>query len=189
MRVTFTFCLGGLAFYFFLLLIATGVLLMFYYRYGDVSPYLSVREIAEIVPFGGLIRNLHYWCGQGIVLLILGHMVRVVITGSYQRSREWVWVIGMGLLALVFFMDFSGYLLRFDKETFWAGYVALGVVKEIPYVGETLHSLVTGTATYGEASAQRIYIWHCVVLPLAGLSFMFYHFWKVSRLGYSARVL
>jgi len=188
-RLTFTFCLGGLAFYFFVLLGVTGILLMFYYRYGDVSPYLSVREISEVIPFGGLVRSLHYWCGQGIVLLVVFHMARVLLTESYRNTRAWIWVVGMALLALVFMMDFSGYLLRFDTETFWAGFVAFGVIKEIPLVGDGLHRLAAGSATYGEASAARIFLWHCVVLPLAALSFMFYHFWKVSRLGYGSRPL
>ena len=187
--MTYTFCLGGLAFYFFVLLCVTGILLMFYYRYGGVSPYLSVREISEFIPFGGLVRSLHYWGGQVIVLLVVFHMVRVVLTGSYLKRRAWIWVVGMALLALVFFMDFSGYLLRFDTETFWAGFVAFGVIKEIPLVGESLHLMLAGSSTYGEASAARIFLWHCVVLPLAALSFMFYHFWKVSRLGYGNRPL
>jgi quinol-cytochrome oxidoreductase complex cytochrome b subunit len=187
--LTFTFCLGGLAFYFFLILLLTGVLLMFYYRFGDISPYLSVREITEFVPFGNLIRNLHYWGGQAIVVLMLFHMIRVMMTGSYQGAKQWVWVVGMIMLAMVLVMDFSGYLLRFDRETFWAGFVALGVVKEIPLIGDGLHRILTGTSTYGEGSIQRIYLWHCVILPISAICFMIYHFWKVAKQGWSGRPL
>ncbi len=189
-RFTFTFCMGGLAFYLFLLLLATGVLLMFYYRPGGGStPYLSVREITELVPYGDLFRSLHYWGGQGIVLFLFFHMTRVVLTGSYQGPKRWIWVVGMVLLAFIAVLDFSGYLLRFDRETFWAGFVALGVVKEIPAVGEGLHRLLTGTATYGADSLHRIYLWHCVVLPIVVIAFMIYHFWKVRRQGWSGRAL
>ena len=188
-RLTFTFCLGGLAFYFFLVLILTGVLLMFYYRFGEGQPYLSVREITEIVPFGNLMRNLHYWGGQVMVLLVLFHMVRVVLTGSYQEAKQRIWVVGTLMLAMVLVMDFSGYLLRFDRETFWAGFVAFGVVKEIPVVGEGLHRILTGTGTYSEASIQRIYLWHCVMLPITAICFMFYHFWKVAKEGLAGRGL
>jgi quinol-cytochrome oxidoreductase complex cytochrome b subunit len=190
-RLAFSFCLGGLSFYLFLLLLVTGILLMFYYLpgSGEGAPYLSVREITEIVPFGDLFRNLHYWGGQGIVLLIFFHMIRVVVTGSYQGAKRWIWVVGMSLLVLVLILDFSGYLLRFDRETFWAGFVALGVVKKIPFVGESLHRLLTGTSTYGEPSIERIYVWHCVVLPITVVGFMIYHFWKVRRQGWSGQPL
>lgn len=188
-RLTFTFCMGGLSFYFFLVLLVTGILLMFYYRPGDASPYISVREITEFVPFGDLIRNLHYWGGQGMVVLILFHMIRVAVTGSYQGAKQWIWVVGMAMMALTLIMDFSGYLLRYDRETFWAGFVALGVIKEIPYAGEALHRLLTGTSTYGQGSIHRIYLWHCVVLPITVVCFMIYHFWKVSKLGWSGRPL
>lgn len=188
-RLTFSLCLGGLAFYFFLVLLATGILLMFYYRYGDGSPYLSVREIAEVVPYGDLMRNLHYWGGQIIVVLTLLHMVRVFVTGSYQSSKQWIWVVGALLLAMVVIMDFSGYLLRFDRETYWAGFVALGVVKAIPWIGEGLHRFLTGTSVYGAGSIQRIYLWHCVVLPITVLCFMAYHFWKVGKPGGMGRPL
>ncbi len=188
-RFTFTFCMGGLAAYLFLVLALTGVLLMFHYRTGGAAPYLSVREITEIVPYGELIRSLHYWGGQWMVALILFHMIRVVLTESHQGAKRWIWVVGVLLLALMLIIDFSGYLLRFDRDTFWAGFVAFGVIREIPYVGEGLHRLLTGTGTYGSASIQRIYLWHCVVLPMTVFGFMLYHFWKVSRLGYMGRFL
>lgn len=183
LRITFTFCMGGLSLYFFAILLLTGILLMFYYGYGDEQPYLSVREMSEWVPYGNLIRTLHYWSGQLIVMSMLIHMLRVFFTGSYQNSKQWIWVVGMMLLAMVLIMDFSGYLLRFDKETFWAGFVALGVVREIPWVGQSLHRLLTGTSIYGAGSIQRIYLWHCVVLPVVAACFMGYHFWKVSKQG------
>jgi len=189
-RPTFTFCMGGLAFYLFLLLLATGGLLMFYYRPGgERIPYLSVREIAEFVPYGDFFRNLHYWGGQGIVLFLLLHMARVVITGSYQGAKGWIWVVGMLLLAFVLVLDFSGYLLRFDQETYWAGFVALGIVKALPVIGEGVHRFLTGTETYGADSLQRIYLWHCVFLPVTVLGFMIYHFWKVRRQGWSGKAL
>ncbi len=188
-RLTFTFCMGGLSAYLFFVLALTGVLLMFHYRTGADAAYLSVREITELVPYGELIRSLHYWGGQWLVLLILFHMIRVVLTGSYQGAKRWIWVVGVLLLGLVVIIDFSGYLLRFDRDTYWAGFVAFGVIREIPYVGDGLHRLLAGTSTYGPASIPRIYLWHCVVLPMTVLGFMLYHFWKVSRLGYMGRFL
>jgi len=185
-RIAFSFCLGGLSFFLFCVLCVTGVLLMFYYRSGQGSAYLSVREITEAVPYGDLFRGLHYWAGQGIVWLILLHMCRVVMTGSYQGPKRWIWGVGMVLLALILVMDFSGYLLRFDQDTYWAGTVALGLVKRIPLVGQGLHQVMTGTPAYGEDALQRIYLWHCVVLPLGVLAFAANHFWKIRRLGWQS---
>ena len=183
----FTLCLGGLAFHLFLVSAVTGILLMVHYR--PDAPYVSVREIAEWIPYGDLVRNLHYWAGQGMVVLMLLHMVRVVVTGSYQGPKRRIWAVGALLAGLVLVADFTGYLLRFDRETFWAGYVALRVVRAVPLAGPGLHRIAAGTETYGAASVRRIHLWHCVVLPLAVAAFVSYHFWKVRRAGGAARPL
>jgi hypothetical protein len=118
--VTYTFCLGGLSFFMFLLLTGTGVLLMFYYIPSDAQAYQSMKDIESSVTFGQLMRNMHRWAAQGMVIAVFLHMCRVFYTGSYKPPREFNWVVGVILLVLTFLLSFTGYLLPWDQLALWA---------------------------------------------------------------------
>ena len=101
-KVTYTFCLGGLSFFMFLVLTLTGVVLMFYYVPASDLAYQNMKDIEASVTFGQLMRNMHRWSAQGMVIAVFLHMGRVFYTGSYKPPREFNWVIGVLLLVVHF---------------------------------------------------------------------------------------
>ena len=110
LRYTFTWGLGGAAFLLFLILVATGILLTFYYVPDVDRAYESMKDLRFAVPFGVFLRNVHRWSAQAMVLVVMLHMVRVFYTGSYRPPREFNWVVGVGLLGLTLRVEFHGLL-------------------------------------------------------------------------------
>jgi quinol-cytochrome oxidoreductase complex cytochrome b subunit len=100
LRPTYTFGLGLISLYLLLITIVSGVLLMIYYNPSVESAYNSVKDINYVVFGGRLLRNIHKWAGEGMVIAVMLHMARVLYTGSYKQGREFNWVIGVILLAL-----------------------------------------------------------------------------------------
>ena len=106
--------MGGLATFFFLVEVVTGVLLMFYYRPTAEFAYIDIVALREHVAIG-LLREMHRWAGHAMVVVVWLHMLRVFLTGSYKRPREFNWVIGVVLLVATLFLSFTGYLLPWDQ--------------------------------------------------------------------------
>ena len=131
-RFTHTFCLGGLTFLLFFILNVTGLLLLFYYLPLADKAYLSVSNVTFVIPFGGFIRSLHYWAGQAMVVTLLLHMIRVFYYRAYRPPRSLNWLVGVGLLILTLFLDFTGYVLRWDADTYSATVVGTQIVRPDP---------------------------------------------------------
>jgi len=87
-HVNFTFCFGGISFFLFLILLVTGVLLLMYYRPTTAEAYESIVLITNIVPYGWLIRGLHHWAANLMVLFVMLHMARVFFYGAYKPPRD-----------------------------------------------------------------------------------------------------
>lgn len=184
-RITYTFCLGGLAFLSFIILAGTGVLLLFHYLPGPSGSFASVTEITSVVPFGRLFRSIHFWAGQAMVILVFLHMGRVFYTGSYRPPRELNWIIGVGLLVLTVALDFGGYLLRGNQETLSASAVAANLVLSIPGPGPALARIFFGETGPGIGVSLNAYVWHSFGLPLGLGLLAAWHFWKIRRDGFS----
>jgi len=124
LKLTYTFCLGGLSFFLFILLTITGIYLMFFYRpaaeLGSAAAYTDMQNIRTSVFFGDLVRNLHRWGAHLMVFSVTLHMARVFYTGSYKPPREFNWVVGVLLLFLTLGLSFTGYLLPWDQLAVWA---------------------------------------------------------------------
>ena len=115
LKLTYTFCLGGLSFFLFILLTVTGIFLMFFYRQqadiGGAQAYTDMQGIRTTVFFGDFVRNLHRWGAHLMVFSVTLHMARVFYTGAYKPPREFNWVVGVILLFLTLGLSFTGYLL------------------------------------------------------------------------------
>ncbi len=124
LKLTYTFCLGGLSFFLFILLTITGIFLMFFYRpmadIGGAQAYTDMQNISTSVFFGDLVRNLHRWGAHLMVFSVTLHMARVFYTGAYKPPREFNWVVGVILLFLTLGLSFTGYLLPWDQLAIWA---------------------------------------------------------------------
>ena len=119
-RFAYTFCLGGLSFFLFLVLTVTGVYLMFFYIPSTTQAYTNILEIQAQQPFGLLTRNVHRWAAHLMVFFVFLHMMRVFYHGAYKPPREFNWVVGVVLLFLTIMLSFSGYLLPWDQYAIWS---------------------------------------------------------------------
>lgn len=197
LKFTHTFCLGGLTFYMFIVETVTGVLLMFYYRPTAEYAYLDMRLLEHAVRFGPIMRNLHRWAAHAMVILVMMHMLRVFLTGSYKPPREFNWTVGVALLVLTLLLSFTGYLLPWDQLAFWAITVGTRMGGATPFLGAEgpFHSLLSirpdndvrflllGDTIVGANALLRFYVLHCIFLPLAATVLMFVHFWRVRKDG------
>ncbi|MBM4415323.1 MAG: DUF4405 domain-containing protein [Chloroflexi bacterium] len=188
-KITHTYCLGGLSFFLFLGLTITGVLLMFYYVPSVERAYEDILALETDVRFGILMRNMHRWMAHGMVIMVLLHMMRVFYTGAYKPPREFNWVVGVVLLVLTLLLSFTGYLLPWDQLAFWAITVGTNMVGSAPILGEPNRFALIGGFVVGPNALIRFYTLHVIGLPLLAAIFMAVHFWRIRRDGGLARPL
>lgn len=162
-----SYYLGGMAFFCFVIQIVTGTLLLVYYKPSAEQAYESVKFITVDVPFGWLIRSIHSWCANLMVGLVMAHMFSVYLLKSYRKPRELTWLTGMGLLVISFTFGFSGYLLPWNMLAFFATKVGTETLRVAPVVGETVMVLMRGGPDVTEATLNRFFALHVMVLPLA----------------------
>jgi quinol-cytochrome oxidoreductase complex cytochrome b subunit len=188
-KITHTYCLGGLSFFMFLGLTVTGVMLMFYYVPSVDRAYGDVAALETNVRFGMLIRNLHRWMAHAMVLTVLLHMMRVFYMGAYKPPREFNWVVGVILLVLTLLLSFTGYLLPWDQLALWAITVGTNIGGAAPVLGGQTRFVLIGGFEVGPNALIRFYTLHVIGLPLLAAIFMSVHFWRIRRDGGLARPL
>ncbi len=188
-KITHTYCLGGLSFFLFLGLTVTGVLLMFYYVPSVDRAYTDINALSTNVRYGSLIRNMHRWMAHAMVLTVLLHMMRVFYTGAYKPPREFNWVVGVILLILTLLLSFTGYLLPWDQLALWAITVGTNMVGSAPVLGKATVFVLRGGFDVGPNALIRFYTLHVIGLPLVAAIFMAVHFWRIRRDGGMARPL
>lgn len=179
------YCLGGISFLSFLLLVGSGILLARYYIPTPEKAYDTVRFIMIEVPMGSLIRSVHHWSANIMVAAIVLHMLRVYFTGSYKNPRELNWVIGMLLLFTTLVAGFSGYLLPWDQLSYWATTVGLQIPAVIPVIGPAMLKVFIGGGEVTGETLSRFYFLHIFVIPLTLSALMGLHFLIVRRQGIS----
>lgn len=183
LSIMYTFCLGGLTFLAFLVLCITGLLLMFHYQPGESTGFSSLLTLASVIPYGGVLRNLHFWSGQVMVVTVNLHMIRVVWTHSYKPPKQLNWLVGVGLLLLVLILDFTGYLLRGSQESGAAATVAVSILELIPGIGLPISQILLGRPSALGGSTLIVYVWHCFLFPLVAFLLQLYHFWRIRKDG------
>ncbi len=188
-RITHTYCLGGLSFFLFLGLTVTGVLLMFYYVPSVERAFTDINALETNVRYGSLMRNMHRWMAHAMVLTVLLHMMRVFYTGAYKPPREFNWVVGVILLILTLLLSFTGYLLPWDQLALWAITVGTNMVGSAPVLGDSVVYVLRGGFEVGPNALIRFYTLHVIGLPLVAAIFMAVHFWRIRRDGGMARPL
>jgi quinol-cytochrome oxidoreductase complex cytochrome b subunit len=203
LKVRFTFCLGGITFFLFIVEVITGILLMFYYRPVPQYAYQDMKALIYDVPFGMFLRNMHRWAAHLMVVTVILHMFRVFLTGSYKPPREFNWVIGVSLLFVTLLLSFTGYLLPWDQLAYWAVTVATNMVGAAPFIGHQgpfkellgvteandLRALLLGNSSVGGTALLRFYAMHVIGLPLIAGILMAVHFWRVRKDGGISRPL
>ncbi len=183
LRASYSFGLGLISLYLFLILIVTGTLLMFYYVPSTERAYNVMKDLQFVVSAGLVLRNMHRWAAHLMVIFVLLHMCRVFYTGAYKRPREFNWVIGVGLLLLTLGLSFTGYLLPWDQLAFWAITVGTNIAAYAPYIGPNLKYLMLGGNVVGQEALIRFYALHIIVLPAFAGFMIAVHLWRVRKDG------
>ena len=185
----YSFWLGTMSAVLFLILIITGIPLMFLYVPSVERAYLSVKDIEFTVSFGWFLRGLHRVSAHLMVAVVFLHMVRVFLAGAYKngtaanQNRPLNWIIGITLLLLTLLLSFTGYLLPWDQLAYWAITVGTNIASAAPLVGERLRFFLLGGSTIDQNTLIRFYVVHCFFLPLAVLLLFSYHMWRVRKDG------
>ncbi len=187
LKLTYTFCLGGLSFFLFVLLTVTGIYLMFFYRpaatLGGAQAYNDMLTIRSGVYFGDLVRNIHRWAAHLMVLSVTLHMARVFYTGAYKPPREFNWVVGVILLFLTLGLSFTGYLLPWDQLSIWAVTVGTNLAGYSPLIANQARFILLGGLEVGPETLLRWYVLHVLALPFVLVLFLSVHFWRIRKDG------
>ena len=184
-HVNWTFCFGGVTFLLFIVLAITGVLLLMYYRPTTADAYASVVQITNEVPFGWLIRGLHFWAANLMIIMVFLHMLRVYFYGAYKPPRDLNWVAGFFLLMITLAFGFTGYLLPWNQVSYWATAVGTEIPAAFPVIGDTLKFLTRGGPDVSQLTLTRFFAIHVVVLPAVTAFLLAAHFAIVRRQGIS----
>src|SRR5436309_3727335 len=197
-RMSYTWCMGGTAFFLFLVETITGLLLMFYYRPTVEYAFVDIVDLREAMAFG-IMRELHRWVAHAMVIAVWLHMFRVFMTGSYKPPREFNWVVGVLLLVLTLLLSFTGYLLPWDQLSIWAVTVGSNMARATPLLGNEgpfaefvganpiydARAFLFGGGEIGPHTLLRFYILHCIFIPIVASVLMTVHFWRIRRDGFS----
>ena len=176
------YILGGITFFGFLILAATGIWLAQFYHPTPATARESVVYIMNVAPLGDIVRGVHFWVSNIVMATVLLHLGRIFVTGSYKRPREANWLIGLGLLGVTLGLIFTGTVLKWDQE----GYEALGHNVEMGNLLGAFGFWFSADFTTSLPILGRLYIAHIVILPALGVLLLIAHFLLVKRHGMSA---
>jgi hypothetical protein len=177
------YCLGGITFLLFVVQGVTGILLAFYYKPSPEEAYASIQFIETQVQFGAGIRAIHHWAANGMVLMVVAHLLRVFITGAFKPPRELNWISGVFLFVLTLLFGLTGYLLPWDQRAFWATTVATEIAGGVPIVGDLALVFLRGGWDVSGITLSRFFALHVLVLPVASIVLLGMHFIMIRKQG------
>jgi cytochrome b6 len=184
-HVNIFYCLGGITLTCFIVQVATGFAMTFYYRPTVTEAFASVEYIMTQVNFGWLIRSVHRWSASMMVLNMILHVCRVYLTGGFKKPRELTWVTGVALASVTVSFGVTGYSLPWDQVGYWACKIVTGVPDAIPIVGDLLVKVLRGGVSVGQSTLTRFYSAHTFVLPVVAAVLMLTHFVMIRKQGIS----
>ena len=182
-RHTIFYYLGGMALFLFSVQVATGILLLLYYRPSASEAFESVQYIMAEVPFGWLIRSVHCWSAHLMIVSLVAHMFSTLMLKAYRPPRELTWVTGFLLFAVALGFGFSGYLLPWNELSFFATSVGTDSVKEIPLIGDWILQVLRGGTEVSINTLYRFFALHVVILPLTAFAIIAVHILFIQRQG------
>ena len=180
---SFWYTLGSMGLFFFLIQMVSGIMLMMYYNPGQ--PWGSVQRIVMEIPYGALLRSVHHWSANLMILVLVIHMFSTFFMKAYRPPRELTWLTGLALLGVAMFLGFSGYLLPWDGLAFFATRVGISEMDKVPLVGPWLAGLLRGGPEVTIDTIGRFYPLHVVVLPLLLMALLGVHLFFIQIQGVS----
>ncbi len=167
----------------FFVQVVTGVFLWMQYSPSAQTAWESVYYIQYQTSGGWLLRGVHHFTAQAMVVLLVFHILQVVIDGAYRAPREVNFWLGLILMQIVLGLSLTGYLLPWDQKGYWATRVATNLMGLVPLFGEKLQSLVVGGPDYGHHTLTRFFALHAGVLPGLLIFFLVLHVYMFRRHG------
>lgn len=175
-----TWALGGLCLVLVMMLMGTGILMLLAYQPFPELAYGSVQTLENQFIFGRMIRSMHYFAANFLVILMLCHALRVFFTGGYRGKRKVNWIIGVCVLSLVLLSCFTGYLLPWDQTAFWAITICINMFDYVP-AGSFLKGLIITPNGVNGKTLQLFFTLHTSLIPAALILFLTTHFWKIRK--------
>jgi ubiquinol-cytochrome c reductase cytochrome b subunit len=182
-RSAHTYYLGGITLFFFSIQATTGILLSLYYQPTPDSAYNSILYIMNQVNFGWLIRSVHAWSANLMIIFCILHMLRVIIQGAYKKPREVTWMVGMGLLFITLGFGFTGYLLPWVQRAYWATTVGTEIAAAVPIIGDGLRDFLRGGSEVSALTLSRFLGVHMLILPAALVGLLVIHLFIIHQQG------
>ena len=183
LRFTLTWGLGGMAVVLVCMLFATGLMLKFVYQPVPDRAYESIIHLQNEVLFGQLIRNVHHWSGNVLLIIVFLHLLRVFFTGAFHPPRQFNWIIGLIMFLTVLTSNITGYLLPWDQLAYWAITICTGMLEYVPGIGLWLQGMIRGGSNIGPATLSTFFAIHTAIIPACLFILMPWHFWRVRKAG------
>lgn len=178
-----TMYFGGIAMFLFMIQAVTGTLLSLYYKGTPEAAYKSVQYLTSDVAFGWLIRSVHHWGANLMILFVALHLLRVFFQAAFKYPRELVWVFGCLLFMVTLGFGFTGYLLPWDQIAYWAITIGTNMAGYAPLFNTPSKLLLLGGIEVGQNTLLRFYVLHIMVFPLVAAIFLAVHFWRIRKDG------
>ena len=179
----FAYVFGSGLLFLFLSQIITGVFLAMYYVPSAEHAHVSVAYIVKMVAAGSFLRSVHAYGSSAIIIVLLLHLTQVFLYGSYKGRRELLWLAGVVLLFLMAGMSFTGYLLPWDQNAYFATTVGTNLISQVPWIGQGLTNLLRGGTSMGTLTVSRFFVIHVFLLPAFIFLFVIIHVYLFRRAG------
>jgi quinol-cytochrome oxidoreductase complex cytochrome b subunit len=177
--------LGSASLFLFVMQGLTGIFLTVYYTPSPDHAYDSIQYIMNDLAFGWLIRGIHHWGASLMVLVVFIHMLRVFTTASFKYPRELTWLVGVGLLLLTVGMGFTGYLLPWHQQAYWATTVGTRIAGTVPFIGDFILKALRGGPDLSALTLQRFFSAHIWMLPGLLAALIGVHLYLIIKHGES----
>ena len=184
-RHTFWYYFGGMTLFLFMVQVITGILLLLYYRPSAAEAFESIQFLMTEVEFGWLVRSIHSWSANLMILAMFIHLFSALFLQAYRAPREITWLSGVGLLGLMLAFGFTGYLLPWNELAFFATRVGTEIPGVVPIVGPFLRRLLRGGDDVTGATLTRFYGIHVAILPAIVTVVLGLHLFLVQKHGMS----
>ena len=173
--------IGGLTFLFFTINAITGVMLAMNYTPTSEAAYTSIQTISTTLRYGWLIRGIHFYTANGMIIAAILHLATGYFKGSYKKPQQLNWVVGVAAGALTILAGFTGYVLRWDQEAVGAAGIGQGLAGSIPQFGAVITSMFWGR-NYTE-TLTRFYTGHILMVPGLLVALLAVHFFIIRKHG------
>lgn len=170
----------------FMVQVLTGICLWMSYSPSSTTAWESVFYIQHEMLLGWIIRGMHHFAAQAMIILLILHLMQVVIDGAYRAPREVNFWLGLILMQIVLFLGLTGYLLPWDQKGYYATQVATEIMGSAPFVGPSIQELMQGGNQYGNQTLTRFFALHAGILPATLILFLGLHIYVFRRHGIHA---